>query len=248
MHNHGSAKIDCLVGETGDEGDSELFVDHEGKDSHHGGTALVELDGTLLHLGLLIKGIPSIVDGVVTEVTDEFSSGDVLHDSELKETNQGNNLANSGSRDGVEGGETIWDIGKGEARVVNVSGETDPSLSDEVSDDGEHGDTSVLDLDVTETVELLLVTVGDQAEGIEESKRILGTKLIIERREAGGGGCLPGGGESSGGGDKGGEDGGLHHFDFVYYLHGKRNCDCCCHWIEMRRFGSTKYEAVVSWI
>jgi hypothetical protein len=227
-----------------------LFVDHKGKDSHHGGTALVELDGTLLHLGLLIKGVPSVVDGVVTEVTNEFSSGDVLHDSELKGTNEGNNLGNSGSRDGVEGGETIGDIGKGKARVVNVSGETDSSLGDEVSDNGEHGDTSVLDLDVTETVELLLVTVGDHTEGIEESKRILGTKLVLERRKAGGGGGLLGGGESSGGGDKGGEDGGLHHFDLIYYIStGERNCDSTgINWIEMRRFGSTLYEAVGSWI
>jgi hypothetical protein len=211
-------KIIELLRLIGDEGDSELFVDHKGKDSHHGGTALVELNGTLLHLGLLIKGVPSVVNGVVTEVTDEFSSGDVLHDGKLKGANESNNLGDSGSRDGVEGGETIGDIGKGKARVVNVSGETDSSLGDEVSNDGEHTDAAVLDLDVTETVELLLVTVGDQAEGIEESKRILGTELVLERLQAGGGGGLLGGGESSGGGDKGGKDGGLHHFDLFIYL------------------------------
>ena len=203
-------KIIDLLRLVGDEGDSQLFVDHKGKDSHHGGTALVQLNGTLLHLGLLIKGVPSVVDGIVTEVTDEFSSGDILHDGELKGSNEGNNLGNSGSRDGVEGGETIGDIGKGEARKVNGSGETDSILGDEVSNDGKHGDTSVLDLDVTETVELLLVTVGDHAEGIEESKRILGTELVLERRQAGGGGGLLGGGESSGGGDKGGGDDRLH--------------------------------------
>lgn len=72
-----------------------------------------------------IESVPSEVKGVVTEVTDEFSSGDVLHDSKLQETNEGNNLGNSGSRDGVEGGETVRDIGERKSRVVNVSGQSD---------------------------------------------------------------------------------------------------------------------------
>jgi hypothetical protein len=52
-------------------------VDHKGKDSHLGGAALVELDGTLGELGLGIEGVPSVVDGSVTEVTNK---GDVTHD------------------------------------------------------------------------------------------------------------------------------------------------------------------------
>jgi hypothetical protein len=59
-------------------------VNQKGKDTHLGGTALVELDGTtalveldgtLLQLGLLVEGVPSEVDVVITEVADEFSSG-----------------------------------------------------------------------------------------------------------------------------------------------------------------------------
>ena len=150
-------------------------MDHKGEDSHLGGTSLVELDGTLGKLGLLIEGVPSEVKGVVTEVTDEFSSGDVLHDGKLKEANEGNKLGNSGSRDGVEGGESVGDILELKSRVVDVSGETDSSFLDEVSNDGEHGDASVLDLDVSETVELFLVSISNEAEGVEESKRSLGT-------------------------------------------------------------------------
>merc|ERR1719203_1230014 len=60
----------------GDEGDSQLLVHHKRKDSHLCGTALVQLNGTLLQLGLLIEGIPSEVEGVIAEVTDELSSGD----------------------------------------------------------------------------------------------------------------------------------------------------------------------------
>ena len=54
---------------------------HESEDSHHGGTALVELNGTLLELGLRIEGVPAKVDGSVAEVTDVLTrSGDVTHD------------------------------------------------------------------------------------------------------------------------------------------------------------------------
>ena len=61
---------------------NDLFVDHKSKDSHLCGTAVVELDGTLGKLGLLIKVIPSKVNVSVTEVTNEFvsSSRNVSHD------------------------------------------------------------------------------------------------------------------------------------------------------------------------
>ena len=185
-------------------------MDHKGKDTHHGGTSLVKLDGTLGKLGFLIEGVPSEVKGVVTEVTDEFSSGDVLHDGKLKEANEGNKLGNSGSRDGVEGGESVGDILELESRVVNVSGETDSGFLDKVSNNGKHGDTSVLDLDVSETVELFLVSISNQAEGVEESKRSLGTELVLEGVQGGGGSGLLGRSESSGGGNKGKGDNRLH--------------------------------------
>jgi hypothetical protein len=38
-----------------------LLVDHKGR-SHLSGTALVELDGALLELGLFIEGVPAEVD------------------------------------------------------------------------------------------------------------------------------------------------------------------------------------------
>jgi hypothetical protein len=207
-----SAELTSLVG---DEGDSELLVDHKGKNSHLGSTALVELDGTLGHLGLLVEGVPAEVKGAVAEVTDEFSSGDVLHDGELKETNEGNNLGNSDTRNGGKGAEAVGDIGERKAGVVNVSGETDSGFLDEVSGDGKHADASVLDLDVTETVELLLVAISNQAEGIEESKRILGSELTFEGLQGGGGGSLLGRGEGDGRGDEGCDDNRLHFRNFV---------------------------------
>jgi len=44
---------DCL----GKDGDTQLVVNHQGKHTHLGGTALVKLDGTLLELGFFIKSV-----------------------------------------------------------------------------------------------------------------------------------------------------------------------------------------------
>jgi hypothetical protein len=193
-----------------------LFVNHKGKDSHLGGTALVELDGTLGELGLLIERVPSVVDGSVTEVSGEFGfTGDVLHDRGFEDSNKEEELNKSTSRDLLEGGETVRDGRKGLSGVVNGSRKTDASFLDKVSNNGEHRDTSVLDLDGAEAVELLLVTIGDEAKGIEESKRSLSTNLVFESHVGGDrstGGVL-GRGEGRGTGDERGEDNKLH-FDY----------------------------------
>ena len=57
---------------------AQLLVNHKSEDTHLGGTAVVELDGTLLELGFIIKRVPAKVEVSVSEVTREFSSGDVL--------------------------------------------------------------------------------------------------------------------------------------------------------------------------
>jgi len=145
-----------------------------------------------------IEGVPSVVQGTVAEVTNEFSSGDVLHDGKFQETNEGNDLGNTGSRDGVEGGETVGDRGEGRSRVVNVSRKADSGLGNQVADDGKHGDTSVLDLDVSETVELGLVTIGDKSKRIEETKRGLGTEFAFEGSQRRGLGGFLGGGKGGG--------------------------------------------------
>lgn len=48
---------------------SELFVHHEAKDTHLGGTSVVEFDSTLSHLGLVIELVPAKVDVTVSPVT-----------------------------------------------------------------------------------------------------------------------------------------------------------------------------------
>ena len=80
-------------------------------------------------------------------------------------------------RDGVEGGSS----------GIDVSWKGVSSTSYDLSKEGKLGDTSVLDLYVTETVETFLVSIVEKSKRIEESKRRLGTKLRLEGVEGGGG-------------------------------------------------------------
>ena len=191
---------------------SELFVDHKSKNSHHGGTAVVELDGTLGELGLFIEGVPSEVKSSVAEVTRELAlSGNILHYEKLKSSNEGNNLQKSTLGDGVDGGPTVGDGVEAGSRVVNVSGKVDSVTGDDLSKESKLGDTSVLELDITKTVEFLLVGIGQKSQRIEESKRRLDSKLRLEGHVQGSGGLGHGRGSEGGGGTgKNGGDGELH--------------------------------------
>merc|ERR1719223_1799094 len=195
---------------------NNLLVDHKSEDSEHGGTAVVELDGTLLELGLLIKVIPAEVNVSVTEVTNVLVSGslNIAHEANLQPPDEGDDLTLSLERDGVgsnKGGNAVGERVEGVTRVVDVSGKVDSGTGDDVAEEGELSDTSVLDLDVTETVEALLGDIaGEHAEGIEESKGGLDSELILEGVDGRGGLGHRGRGESGGRADKGSKDGGLH--------------------------------------
>ena len=153
----------------------------------------------VLHFSsLTIEAVPSKVEEVVTEVTNEFSSGDVLHDGKLQETNEKGNLKGTGNRDGERGIPSVSEVGELGSVIGDVSGKVDSGGVDEVSDNSQHADTSVLDLDVSEAVELFLITIGNKSKGIEESKRSLGTELVFERSHRGGLDGLLGRSEGSG--------------------------------------------------
>ena len=157
--------------EGGDERNAQFFVDHKGQDSHHGSSALVQFNGTLLELGGFIKGVPAVVDGTVTEVTNEFGiSLDVTHDHFQKE-DKANDLAPAFLGDSGQGTKSAGDIGKGCAGVVNVTGQTDSGGSDQVTNNGQHGDAAVLEFDFPKTFE----TGG--ASIVQQTQRIVETKL-----------------------------------------------------------------------
>jgi hypothetical protein len=59
----------------------------------------------LAHLSLISKGIPAKVNSATTEVT-----GDALHEVKCNETNEGYDICNTSTRDGVEGNDTAGDF------------------------------------------------------------------------------------------------------------------------------------------
>ncbi|KAK1734407.1 putative chlorophyll a/b binding protein, partial [Skeletonema marinoi] len=176
----------------------DLLVNHKSENSKHGSTAVVQLNGTLLKLGLFIKVIPAEVNVSVTEVTNVLvsSSRNITHEGNLQPSNEGDDLALSLEGDGIrsdQGGNSVGEGVEGISGVVDVSGEVDSGTGHNLAKEGKLSDTSVLDLNITETVETFLGNVsGEQAEGIEESKRRLDTELILEGVQGGGGGLVLG--------------------------------------------------------
>uniref|UniRef100_A0A7S4N1G3 Uncharacterized protein n=1 Tax=Odontella aurita TaxID=265563 RepID=A0A7S4N1G3_9STRA len=195
----------------------ELLVDHEAKDAHHGGAAVVELDGTLGELGLLIEGVPSKIKGAVAEVAGELSlSSDILHDAKLKSTDEKEELDEASLGDGSiaeDSGKAVGVRLEGVTGVVNVTREVDAVTGHDLAEESKLADTAVLELDVTKAIELLLVGICEEAKGIEESKRGLGTELALEGVDGGGGLADLGGREGGGRASKDGSDGELHDFD-----------------------------------
>ena len=115
----------------------------------------------------------------------------------------------SGEWNDGEGGKTIGNICELESEG-EFSSEAE-GLGGDVSEDGHHGNTSVLQLSGTVLVESGLVNVVGETAWIPEASGADDTKLILVGRvEGGGGGLVAGWGKGSSGGDEGGENGRLH--------------------------------------
>jgi len=196
---------------------AQLLVHHKAQNAHHGRTSVVELNGTLSQLFLVGKVVPAPVNGAVAKVTDKLVAavGVGLHNEEFQKAHKeddGDQALLGNTRLGRNGSDTVGVIGKLVAGVINVAGKTNAGTGDELTDNGEHTNTSVLDFDGTETIESGLRSVGDDAEGIEEAQWRLGAEFVL----VGGEGCSTGStserlaGEGRGRGEDGSDQGGLH--------------------------------------
>ena len=186
-------------------------MDHEGKETHLGGTSLVQFLGAKV-VHLLLAGATEEADGEGRsgEVTWEGSFG-LLPSGNLKGTAECEDLECAWNWNGegrVPSGSEVGELG---SIGGDITWEVDASLVDKVSNNTELADTSVLNLNTTETIELGLVTISYHAKRIEETKGGLGTKFILKCLESSGGDDLVGGGgKSRSGGNEGGENGELH--------------------------------------
>ena len=129
----------------------EFLCNHVPDDTHHGGAAVVELDVELagLLLGVLDVGT-EVPDAVVAVV---LGSG---HPGELNETDEGDDLGETGGGDGEKAGDSGGDVG--ELEVVgggDVAVEDNVVVVDDATDHGGHGNAAMLALDGTATLESL---------------------------------------------------------------------------------------------
>ena len=147
----------------------KLFGDHVSDNSHHGGTSVVQLNIELAGFLFRIFNVGSEVSNSVVSV--------VLggrHPCELNKGDETQDLGQTGGRDGEDSGDSSRDIR--ELQVVrrgNVSVEDDVVVVDNGTDNGSHGNTSVLALDSPTTFEGLGL-------GLEPSKRIIDTKRLSD--------------------------------------------------------------------
>jgi hypothetical protein len=181
-------------------GDSVLrVVTEELEDGEHGNASVLELvELTLLEL--------SRFEGWLARF--EVSKVSVV----VNGTDQEDNLGPSKSGDGRKGGNTIGDIGACNSRG-DVEGKSE-ELGDDVSDNSELGNTSVLELSGAVLVEGVLVDVVGEAQRIEESSGVDNTELVLVAVESRARGGLGSRGEGGGRSNKGG-NGKLHHLDIL---------------------------------
>ena len=119
-------------------------MNHEAKESHLGGTALVELDGALVLLPLVGLLVPAKVDEAISEVALELGLPSCLDAvgvllgavGGLHEGDGGDELGPDHAGDGGEGG-------KAGGNVLGT-GETNASVGGQISNNTEHGNTAVL--------------------------------------------------------------------------------------------------------
>lgn len=165
------------------DGSSQLLVDHESEDAHHGSTALVQFNRPLLCLPLLALLVPAKVEAV-SEVTLEFRlSRNISHNADLQEGDERQDLKKSSGGDGVrsvDSGKSIRERIERVSGAVNISREVVSSTRNKVADEGKLRNTSVLQLDVSQTVESLLVGSVEEAKRVPEAKRSLCTELRLE--------------------------------------------------------------------
>mmetsp|Transcript_9033 Transcript_9033/g.22392 ORF Transcript_9033/g.22392 Transcript_9033/m.22392 type:complete len:229 (-) Transcript_9033:73-759(-) len=199
-------------------------VHHAAGDTKHGGTSVLDLniEGTVAGLRVFDLARVSSGDGsggsVVTSRKVLGSSGVLSgrHGDGLGNSSEKNDLEKSEGRDGRKGRESHTVVKDGGERnfslKVEGSREGDTKFLDHHTDEGSHGDTSVLDFDGTTTGEGVgVLSKSKRIEQVQrtrvDSKTVRGASIS---GDGGGSACLLGRGEGGGRGGKGGKDGELH--------------------------------------
>jgi hypothetical protein len=178
---------------------SKNLLGDDSGNSHHGGTAVVEL--SVLLADLLCWFLLPVVDLSEPDAVVAIKLG-CGPPSKLDESHNDKDLSKSGGWDLEKSTDSSVDIG--ELQVVGrgkVSIESPLVVVDESSKHGHHGDASVLALNSTVTGEFLVIS--DVSKGIEETKRSGGTNLLFRDLKRGTGRSLTIHGEEQDKGEQG---------------------------------------------
>ena len=143
----------------------QLLGNHVSKDTHLGGTAVVEL---YVQLAGLFFGVSDVGTEVTNTVVSIVLGG--RHPGQFDKGEEGEDLRKSGSGDSSDTVSSGWDVR--ELQVVGggqVSIEDDVVVVDNHTNNSSHGNTSVLALDGSATFEGLGLS-------LQPSQRIVDTK------------------------------------------------------------------------
>ena len=224
----------------------EARVHHAAGHTKHGTTSVLDLNvkGAVTGFGVFDLGGEGVSSwdgsgGSIETTWKVLGTTSVLaggHGDEFSGGTEKSNLGQSEGGDVAQGGEThtvIEDAGEGVVTgQVKGSWEGNAEFLDHHTDEGKHGDTSVLDFDGTTTGETIGVV--KKTKGVEkvqgtrvDTKTVRGTG--ITHVKGGAAAHLRSRGEGSGGGNSGGEDGEFH-FDYcnkVFF-----SCESSCGILE----------------
>ena len=172
-------------------------MDHQAKDAHLSGTAVVKLDGEFAVQGLLVpaRGF-------------DLSGFNIVFAGSKATFNEGN--GQEGAEDGIsrksgEGSQTSRDLGEIGTRGDGFR-DAVTSGGHDVAEDGKLGNAAVLGLNLTKAVEFGLVGTLQEVKRIPETKRCLGTNLGFEGHLQDGTTCHTGRGGEGGSTDDGSKD------------------------------------------
>jgi hypothetical protein len=198
------------------------LLGHESSGGKHGKTAVLKFLGLddlqLLGVGRLqAKRVETdVTRGVVGTEKTGLVDRDVLG---FDPANGGTGLLSSTNGDGEGDPETNRDLsevadGGSSDFCIKEEGRSLNLLSDEETESGKHGDTSVGQLSLTVTLHGVFISLLGESERIEESNRGEGTWKILSGEGVEGGGLRVGGGRGKGCGraDDGEKGGGQLHF------------------------------------
>jgi hypothetical protein len=156
----------------------DTFTDHGTEDSHHGSTSLVDL-----HIELVLQLITfqkvgdkgtSVSSSVVTGVVGSGPNG------KLTDTREKENLGNSSQWNTEETHHTIGNVREANSHFLGeVSREFNSGIVEEHTDNGSHGNTSVLAFDGTTTFKVGMESskLGGGVDGrVQPSQRIVKAK------------------------------------------------------------------------